>query len=547
MIAHRGCCTACLTLLWTLYASTGSVVAAEFAGRPGPVVEPDVETMVAVGELHEPALGESSYRLIDRSGEVQYHFAADAAIELEPFVGHRVLVRGEAHDSVFSPTEIELLDAASAARPASHEANEALLGSDQKAYELVAPPDPDPTEELIQRAPYAPLPCECESCNCRELDCCRAVGCCSTIGCRPHRMWLRAEYLVWWSDDMHVPPLVTSSPAGTPRLQTGVLGQPDTTILVGNEGIDFGSHDGFRIRFGFWLDPCQQVGLEGDYYRIGEENRRLFFESAGDPQLARPFFDVLQARERSELVALENVLEGSVSVDATSEFQAAGARYRWNLCCLEGCRRSCCGPVPTRSRLDFMAGYRFARLREGLVIRELLFSQDVDVPEDFDLRDSFRTTNEFHGGEIGFLWETCRRRWNLELLTRLAVGNARQEVTIGGSTLITPEGEDPSLFTGGLLAQRSNIGTRSRDQLAILPEISATLGYQLTPCLRLTTGYTFVYFSNVVRPGEQIDRDVNTTLIPPEESFTGPLRPQFAFNCTDYWAHGVNLGLDYRW
>jgi len=50
-------------------------------------------------------------------------------------------------------------------------------------------------------------------------------------------IWGGAEYLLWRTDGMRVPALVTSSPAGTPRDQAGVLGEPDTVILFGGQDL----------------------------------------------------------------------------------------------------------------------------------------------------------------------------------------------------------------------------------------------------------------------------------------------------------------------
>ena len=47
----------------------------------------------------------------------------------------------------------------------------------------------------------------------------------------------------------------------------------------------------------------------------------------------------------------------------------------------------------------------------------------------------------------------------------------------------------------------------------------------------------------VLAPAEALTPD----LLPPEANpFTGALRPRFAFNETDYWLHGLNVGLDCR-
>jgi hypothetical protein len=69
----------------------------------------------------------------------------------------------------------------------------------------------------------------------------------------------------------------------------------------------------------------------------------------------------------------------------------------------------------------------------------------------------------------------------------------------------------------------------------------------LTPRLRATCGYTFLYWSRVVRPGDQIDLEVNQELIPPGSGDGLPAHPQFAFRDTDLWVHGFNVGLEYQW
>jgi hypothetical protein len=133
-------------------------------------------------------------------------------------------------------------------------------------------------------------------------------------------------------------------------------------------------------------------------------------------------------------------------------------------------------------------------------------------------------------------------------LTKLALGNVHQRVDIQGQTTSTRGGQASTTLTGGLLAQRTNIGHYSRDELAVVPELGANIGYHLTPRLQATLGYTFIYWSRVVRPGDQIDLEVNPDLLPPEaDPFTGPLRPQFVFRTTDFWAQGLQAGLDYRW
>ncbi|MGA2621614.1 MAG: BBP7 family outer membrane beta-barrel protein [Thermoguttaceae bacterium] len=46
--------------------------------------------------------------------------------------------------------------------------------------------------------------------------------------------------------------------------------------------------------------------------------------------------------------------------------------------------------------------------------------------------------------------------------------------------------------------------------------------------------------------GDQIDLHVNPSLFPPPVP-SGVLAPQFKFAATDFWAQGLQLGLDYRY
>ena len=86
----------------------------------------------------------------------------------------------------------------------------------------------------------------------------------------------------------------------------------------------------------------------------------------------------------------------------------------------------------------------------------------------------------------------------------------------------------------------------------MVPEVGVNVGYNFTPWLRGFLGYNFLYWSNVVRPGEQIDREINVRQIPGPNFPTGGsnttvARPTVPFKSTDFWAHGVNLGLELKY
>ena len=72
-----------------------------------------------------------------------------------------------------------------------------------------------------------------------------------------------------------------------------------------------------------------------------DQNQRYRSTSAaGDPIIARPFFDVLAGRETAQLVAFPGVVGGTIDAHARTELHSGGIRLRLNQCCQA---QSCCG------------------------------------------------------------------------------------------------------------------------------------------------------------------------------------------------------------
>lgn len=412
------------------------------------------------------------------------------------------------------------------------------------------------------------------SCGCADASCdgigCDAIGSCNSCGpagcgeliggnawrpcatlCLPTDGWFSAEYLGWTQDGMYLPPLVTSNVGtGIARADAGILGRASTvTLFGGNEILDDG-FNGARLRFGVWLDRCHKFGVGGELFRIGEETESFSRTSTGDPILARPFFNTTTGLNDSELVAFPGVVSGTVAVNAASELQGWGVHVRRLGCTDQGCTNGffCGCPSHFCRRTEGLLGIRGLQLDERVGIRENLVGT---AGEQFVINDNFSTRNQFTGIDLGWRQRNVRGFWTMDFGVRIALGTTSQSVTINGDTVITdPNGvpNTPQTFNGGLLAQRTNSGTFKRDDFSVVPELEATLGYQLTDNLRLTLGYTFLYWSSVVRPGQHIPTDLNPNLLPPEtDPFTGALRPAFAFDTTDYWAQGINVGGEYRW
>lgn len=357
------------------------------------------------------------------------------------------------------------------------------------------------------------------------------------------RLRWRVDYLHWWTAGMDLPPLVATSPAGTPPLQAAVWGEPGTEVLFGGGEINAGSTAGFRYRSGLWLTPGRTLALESEYVQVGDQSARFSASGDGAPILGRPFFDMDAGQESAVLVSFPGLTRGSIGISAETEVQSYLINLRGAF--MPVVSLPCDGCPPT-DRVDWIVGYRRLELNDRISVRHDSQSDLTAAPELRSVREAFQSTHEFHGLQLGVIQQMFFRRVYLESMLRLAIGNNRQRVHIDGSTSITTAGTTET-FPGGLLAQRTNIGSYRRDEFTMVPELNVTAGIRLTDCLYATVGYGILYIPNVVRAGEPIDRDVHPELIPVEAPpATGPLRPEFRFIQNDYWAHGLNVGAEVR-
>jgi hypothetical protein len=147
---------------------------------------------------------------------------------------------------------------------------------------------------------------------------------------------------------------------------------------------------------------------------------------------------------------------------------------------------------------------------------------------------------------VGTQLQFRRGCWSLDLLSKVAIGNTRSTVTIDGIAFQDGEQQEPR---GSILAQSTNIGTHLSDEFTMVPEVGIGLGYQINPCWRLTAGYSLIYWCSVRRAGDQIDQHLNPELWPPRpiQPEAAGLWPQFPGVGSDFWAQGLNVGLEATW
>jgi hypothetical protein len=344
------------------------------------------------------------------------------------------------------------------------------------------------------------------------------------------RFYGRAEYLLWWLKD---------GPQSLPLVTTGFADAPSTQTVLGGNDIDFGHQNGVRLTLGYWLTGDRAWGVEATGLYLPTVTERGTVSSSGAPgstDLVVPFFDPVRNQEAFSNVSLAGAFSGTASERATSRLWGAEGNVVFGLA------------RDRPFRLELLGGFRYLNLAESLTFK----TSSPDLPPGpvtlFETRDAFDAGNQFYGGQLGLRARYESGRFTADATVKVALGAMRQSVDVAGSFTSNFFGPTIQTLPGGLFAQPTNIGHHSRHVFAVVPEAGINVGFRLTNWASVVLGYTFLYASNVARPGNQLDRTINPTQSPAisltnPATLSGVARPAFKFDGSDFWAHGLSAGI----
>jgi hypothetical protein len=369
----------------------------------------------------------------------------------------------------------------------------------------------------------------------------------ATAGSDSEWAWFGADYLLWWVKKGPLSaPLVTT---GTNSL--GTLGGSDTTVLYGGSELDFGALSGVRLDAGFWIDSDHTLGVDAGGLLLERGTKHFFATSdgSGAPVISRPVIDALAGGETAELVSAPGIATGNIAIAAYSHL------WGWDLNVVSELSRS------RPWKFQAIGGFRYLDLTENIAMTQNtvllpggtsgLGGSQLISPDNVTIFDSFATRNEFYGAQIGAKTTYDDGSLVVTGLVKVAIGGTHEITTIQGATVGTPaNGSGLIEVPGGLLALTTNSGKHSHDEFAVVPELGINAGYQISPLLRVWVGYSFLYWSDVARPGDQIDRNINPSYVPTSHVFgtaPTPALPAYPNQRTDFWAQGVNFGLELRY
>jgi hypothetical protein len=379
----------------------------------------------------------------------------------------------------------------------------------------------------------------------------------------PYRFWIEGDYHGWWVKENRFPSLLVS-----------VNSSGQQSLLAGSDTLDSSFRNGGGMTLGGWITDYHGFGLEGSWFVMEGRSKEFSITGTGAANAAaigRPFFNVLTGAEELFLVSqppftsfsfqtqpidiIRTTTTTSGTAAATTEgiqcdngrFFGADLHFIGNICCDATCR------------LDFLIGYRFLELDDRFAMEQdtlssatstsLRFGTQTNTSTVSSISDRVNTGNHFNGGQIGLRGEWHGDRWFIKGTAAVSFGATDEGADLFGQTTFISTTAAPITVPGGFLVTPSRIGSFSTEQFAVVPEAHLTIGYAVCDWFKLTFGYTFLYWSSVVRAGDQISHAVNPAEVPAIAGINNSgaiVQPLTQLKCNDFWAHGFNAGIELR-
>jgi hypothetical protein len=355
---------------------------------------------------------------------------------------------------------------------------------------------------------------------------------------RSPRFYLGADYLLWWGRSQQTPPLVTRG--RITDAVPGAAGQPGTVPVFGPGGLDNESASGGRLTAVYWFDQDHTCGVDARAFALEQSSSNHGVGGLGtDPRvtLSRPFFDPNFNAQDADPIVVPGVQAGNIIIAMPRRLVGIDANFRYAECV----------DLFAFNRMTLLAGGRYVGLDEKLLISEGV----VDLPDAngdpgniTTLHDNFVTYNRFYGGQVGVEAESRVGPVVLTLTGKCAFGQTYQLLKVSGDTLVNdPTGAFTYDPKRGLLVQPTNNGRLSREQFGVVPEFDLNLAWEFNDHLQVSLGYTFIYWSKVVRPGDQVDPVVNVGAVGDPGQFGTSPHPLLPFRTTGFWAQGLTAGV----
>jgi len=345
----------------------------------------------------------------------------------------------------------------------------------------------------------------------------------------------RVDYLLWAIPRQSLSRYVSTGSLSDPI--PGAIGQPNTRFLLNGRFGDDTPHSGIRLYASLGEDSNPHLSLNASAFYLERRESKIGFSADGIQNttlIARPFQNVNAGVEDADPIALPGIMSGAIRVLTDKHMYGGEANLKFHY--WEG----------SNARIAFTIGPRFLFLEELLLTMTRTDDLTIMGVPGFSTSSSERysTDNDFYGAQVGAEWQFRVGPCALTTTAKCAIGPIFQNLNTRAQTAVTDNltgiittSQDRALFLSP-----NNVGNFSRTHFCVVPELGARLGFDFTTNVGISVGYSYVYMSDVIRPAEQVDRNVNVQPIGTTGIFP-PARTPPALRSTSISAQGLDASV----
>jgi hypothetical protein len=186
-------------------------------------------------------------------------------------------------------------------------------------------------------------------------------------------------------------------------------------------------------------------------------------------------------------------------------------------------------------------GFRYINIEEHFQLNDQSYPSSGIVT----VRDNFASKNHCYGVQLGAKAKLNYGRLFLDILSDIAFGDNHQILNISGYTRFN----NKILQNFGLFSEPTNLGKHTHNIFAIMPQLRIKFGFNVNPYIKTFLAYNGLYINQVIRAGNVIDRNINTSqnpLIGETGILVGQASPLPQFNNTGMWMQGLNIGIEFN-
>lgn len=413
--------------------------------------------------------------------------------------------------------------------------NDPFFAPTDRPEAMLGPPDGALSDAVAPRGPFR-LPSILAPCS--EFFSCAAS---EESWCPPEfATWLTAEWLIGRARGTGLVPVVTTGPAAAGAL-AGAVGQPGTVSLFGGRRVLNDWRSGLRVETGIWFDPDRTSGASARVYSLFSTSDRLALRPDGTAVVNVPQFVPAGGAtvQFPAFVAFPGLTTGSVSALARSTFIGGDVSLRRLIGRGDG------------YRVELLGGYRHMYLRDelNLAFNTNAIGVNAALTPQLSGSDFLSTRNNFGGPQLGLYASTGGKRFLLEGHAAMALGVTVSDIDYArGRTASAGPPGNPLALAGALaslgvpLANAAQVAAANpaqfgqvaindtRTYFGVVGEGGVRAKWFVTDYMRLTAGYSFLYWNNVRRG--------------PQEFTGGPTLRAWA---ADFTTHLFSVGLEVRY